>query len=53
MPPTFTFGKSVWSFTDPTFQYFFILATVALCFWLMHRLIAQPARQGIPRNPRQ
>ena len=25
MPPTFTFGRSVWSFTDPTFQYFFIL----------------------------
>jgi branched-chain amino acid transport system permease protein len=42
MPPTFTFGKSVWSFTDPTFQYFFILATVALCFYLMHRVIRSP-----------
>jgi branched-chain amino acid transport system permease protein len=39
MPPTFTFGKSVWSFTDQTFQYFFILATVALCFYLMHRVV--------------
>src|SRR6185437_8608674 len=42
MPPTFTFGKSVWSFTDATFQYFFILATVALCFYLMHRVIRSP-----------
>ena len=32
MPPTFTFGRIGWSFTDATFQYFFILATVALCF---------------------
>ena len=42
MPPTFTFGKSVWSFTDQTFQYFFILATVALCFYLMHRVVRSP-----------
>ena len=31
-----------WSFADPTFQYLFILASVAFCFWLMHRLIASP-----------
>ena len=42
MPPTFTFGKSVWSFTDPTFQYLFILLTVGLCFYLMHRVIRSP-----------
>ncbi len=42
LPPTFSFGGTQWSFTDPTFQYFFILATVALCFWLMHRLIGSP-----------
>ena len=42
MPPTFTFGHSVWSFTDPTFQYFFILLTVSLCFYLMHRVIRSP-----------
>jgi branched-chain amino acid transport system permease protein len=42
MPPTFTFGKSVWSFTDQTFQYFFILATVTLCFYLMHRVVRSP-----------
>ena len=42
MPPTFTFGRSVWSFTDPTFQYFFILLTVSLCFYLMHRVIRSP-----------
>src|SRR6476619_684655 len=47
LPPTFAidgFGKS---FTDPTFQYFFILATVALCFWLMHRLIASPLGKAL------
>jgi branched-chain amino acid transport system permease protein len=42
MPPTFTFGKAAWGLTDPTFQYFFILVTVAVCFWLMHRLINSP-----------
>jgi branched-chain amino acid transport system permease protein len=42
MPPTFVFGKSVYSFTDSTFQYFFILATVALCFYLMHRVTRSP-----------
>jgi branched-chain amino acid transport system permease protein len=42
MPPTFTFGKSVWSFTDPTFQYFFILITVGFCFYLIHRVICSP-----------
>jgi branched-chain amino acid transport system permease protein len=42
MPPTFSFGGITWSFTNQTFQYFFILATVALCFYLMHRVIRSP-----------
>src|SRR6266852_9684002 len=42
LPPTFNLGGIRMSFTDPTFQYFFILGMVALCFWLMHRLIASP-----------
>jgi len=42
LPPTFALGGTSWSLTDPTFQYFFILATVALCFWLMHRLVGSP-----------
>jgi branched-chain amino acid transport system permease protein len=42
LPPTFSFGGSTWSFTDPTFQYFSILAAVALCFFLMHRVIGSP-----------
>ncbi len=42
LPPTFSIGAAQWSFTDPTFQYFFILATVAACFWLMHRLVNSP-----------
>ena len=40
LPPTFTFGKTQLGFTDATFQYFFILATVAGCFLLM-RLVTQ------------
>jgi branched-chain amino acid transport system permease protein len=42
LPATFSFGDARWSLTDPTFQYFFILAAVAICFWLMRRLIASP-----------
>ena len=42
LPPTFSLGASQWSFTDSTFQYFFILASVFLCFWLMRRLIGSP-----------
>jgi len=42
LPPTFALGGTTWSLTDPTFQYFFILATVAFCFWLMHRVIGSP-----------
>jgi branched-chain amino acid transport system permease protein len=42
LPPTINAGGLRMSFTDPTFQYFFILGTVALCFWLMHRLIESP-----------
>jgi branched-chain amino acid transport system permease protein len=42
MPPTFSFGGITWSFTNQTFQYFFVLATVALCFYLMHRVIRSP-----------
>jgi branched-chain amino acid transport system permease protein len=42
LPVTFSVGGQQWSLTDPTFQYLFILATVALCFWLMHRLIESP-----------
>jgi len=42
LPPTFALGGVRASFTDPTFQYFFILAVVAACFWLMHRVIESP-----------
>jgi len=42
LPPTFSFGGRQWSLTDETFQYFFILGTVGLCFWLKHRLIGSP-----------
>jgi branched-chain amino acid transport system permease protein len=42
LPPTLTLLGTQWSFTNSTFQYFFILGTVAICFWLMHRLIGSP-----------
>jgi branched-chain amino acid transport system permease protein len=42
LPPTFSFGKSQWSLSDATFQYFFILATVAFCFYLMHLVTRSP-----------
>jgi branched-chain amino acid transport system permease protein len=47
LPPTFNIGGFSKSFTDSTFQYFFILATVALCFWLMQRLIASPLGKAL------
>ena len=47
LPPTFNIGGFNKSFTDQTFQYFFILATVALCFWLMQRLIASPLGKAL------
>jgi branched-chain amino acid transport system permease protein len=42
LPPTFNFSGFKVSLTDPTFQYFFILAVASICFWLMHRLIQSP-----------
>jgi branched-chain amino acid transport system permease protein len=42
LPPTFSFGGVTGSFSDANFQYFFILATVSLCFFLMHRVIRSP-----------
>src|SRR5207302_42230 len=42
LPPTFSFGGTQWSLTDATFQYFFILATVSFCFYLMHLVIRSP-----------
>jgi branched-chain amino acid transport system permease protein len=46
LPPVFRFGSRVWSLTDPTFQYFFVLAVVSLCFFLMHRVINSPLGKG-------
>ena len=42
LPPAIALGGTRLSFTDQSFQYFFILATAALCLWLMHRLIESP-----------
>jgi branched-chain amino acid transport system permease protein len=42
LPPTFSIGDVTGSFSNANFQYFFILATVWLCFFLMHRVIQSP-----------
>jgi branched-chain amino acid transport system permease protein len=42
LPPVFKFGGNVFGLTDPTFQYFFVLVVVSLCFFLMYRLINSP-----------
>lgn len=42
LPPTFSFGGTQFAFTSDTFQYFFILATVAICLWLMQRVTHSP-----------
>ncbi len=42
LPPTFTLGNAQLSFTNGTFQYFFILATVTICLWLMHCVTRSP-----------
>jgi len=42
LPPTFSISGVKGSFSDANFQYFFILATVSLCFFIMHRVIQSP-----------
>jgi branched-chain amino acid transport system permease protein len=42
LPPTFSFGTVQYSFADANFQYFFILAAVAVCFLLMHLVVNSP-----------
>jgi branched-chain amino acid transport system permease protein len=46
-PPTFSLGESEWSLADSTFQYFFILFWVAVCFWLMKLVIASPLGKAL------
>jgi branched-chain amino acid transport system permease protein len=42
LPPTFSFGSVQLSFADANFQYFFILASVSLCFLLIHLVVGSP-----------
>ena len=42
LPPTFALGNAQLSFTSDTFQYFFILAAVMLCLWLMQCVTRSP-----------
>jgi branched-chain amino acid transport system permease protein len=47
LPPTFSVGTTRLSFTDPAFQYFFILGAVGFSFWLMHRVIESPLGKAL------
>jgi branched-chain amino acid transport system permease protein len=47
LPATFRLGGMELSLADKTFQYFFILATVASCFWVMRRLSASPLGRAL------
>jgi branched-chain amino acid transport system permease protein len=42
MPPLLSLGGLRLSFTDQKVQYLFILAVVALCLWLMQRVVNSP-----------
>jgi branched-chain amino acid transport system permease protein len=46
LPPVFKLGGRTFGLTDPTFQYFFVLAVVSLCWFLMHRVINSPLGKG-------
>jgi branched-chain amino acid transport system permease protein len=47
LPPTFKLGATEISLADGTFQYFFILFFVAVCFWLMHRVVRSPMGKAL------
>src|SRR6202048_4390213 len=47
LPPVFSLGDVTGSLRDANFQYFFILATVSLCFFLMHRVIQSPLGKAL------
>jgi branched-chain amino acid transport system permease protein len=42
LPSVFSYGGVTATFSNENFQYFFILVTVLLCFFLMHRVIRSP-----------
>lgn len=42
LPPMVKLGGFELGLTNATTQYFFILVVVAICFWLMHRVIRSP-----------
>jgi branched-chain amino acid transport system permease protein len=46
LPPVFRFGGKAFGLIDPTFQYFFVLMVVAVCLFLMHRVIRSPLGKG-------
>jgi branched-chain amino acid transport system permease protein len=46
LPPVFRFDGRIFGLTDLTFQYFFVLAVVTLCFFLMYRVINSPLGKG-------
>jgi branched-chain amino acid transport system permease protein len=47
MPPVFSWGGEDYGLASPTFQYFFILVWVALCYYLKYRLLDSPFGRGL------
>jgi branched-chain amino acid transport system permease protein len=47
LPPVFSMDGSAIGFANAKFQYFFILITVALCFWLIGKLIKSPLGKAL------
>jgi branched-chain amino acid transport system permease protein len=47
IPPVFTWGENEYGLTDQTFQYFFILGCVALCFYIKYRVLNSPFGRGL------
>ena len=42
MPPVLNWGGVEFTMLDPTFQYYFIMTVVGLCFYLMHVVLKSP-----------
>ncbi|MFA7664597.1 MAG: branched-chain amino acid ABC transporter permease [Burkholderiaceae bacterium] len=47
LPPVFTWNGEEYGLSDPNFQYFFVLACVAICFYLKYRVLGSPLGRGL------
>lgn len=47
LPPVISIDGVAFGFSSPVFQYFFILAAVALCFWIINNMIRSPLGKAL------